>query len=317
MHARTGALERKPQWLIGGVAFVAGIVLTAIMLGLTAPDEPSSHALGRALVPLVLVSAAMMLVLRRSPLWFRLGWVTLFVMLVLSTTGVALLVRDHILRTRALNDAVRTMMTQMQQVVRDPDVVPVIALERPENDEDYALAIYLTRWIVQSRRDNRKQYLDALQAAGWDRLLMAEELARPGAQATARTRIAAVRRIQEVWIGKERATTRRFLSEMERAELPADFRRGFMRSMAESDVDARADRALASERAIVDAAEDMIEVLFTHRWTREGDAFMFHTQEGLDAYEVADAALQETIRSGERQTEQVLQKIDEYRKKTM
>lgn len=302
------------QWLAATLGFVAGLMVVTALVALGAGGDASP--LQRILLAVIVVATMMFFVLRRSPLWFRLAWVGTFCVLFLGVGSLAIRMQERVVAERQLNLAVQQMPADLQKGMealssgkplpqRDP-------LVRPAEDRDYAMAIYVVRWTVQSRIDSYKRYLDELAAIGWERTIEPEELERPDAREVMRARIAMAHKALDARIARERKITRGYMDGMKSADLPRDFRRGFEQRARTIDADRSVNDFAAAERAIIKAIETFAETMLSYAWDHEDGQYLFHSDAGLAAFEKAQAALLRAIEAGEagrRDTEQRMQEL--------
>lgn len=307
----------SPQWIAATIGFVLGIIVAAIFVAVGAGGEDGQHILGRIAVAVVLVSAVMLFVLRRSPGWFRLTWVVVFSLFLLGTGALGVTIQRRMAAEQALNSAVQSMPRELQQAmdaIRQGRPLPQHApLVRPEKDVDYAMAIYLAKSTVRARIENQQRYMEELKTVDWDRLLEPSEYRRPDARARARARIDGALKALEGRVSREHATTRAFMEGMRKADLPAGFRNGFEQRSNEVDARRNIDEMAASERTVIHAASRVSDVLLTHRWQPEGSDLMFETDAGLNAFREAQTALNDAIRASETRDTQSQRKLQDLR----
>jgi hypothetical protein len=313
MHQPT----KKPQWLAAAIGFVACWLLSTIVTGTLSGNEPSTYVLGRVVGGVLLSAIAMMIVLRHSPVWFRLVWLGTFVLFMSGVNGIALLVRDQQRKEQQLYSDISTATVDLQRAMetstgttsRPIRETPV----RPDDDDPYAIAGYLMKRVVQQRTESQARYEAELEAAGWGLLTEPKELLRPDARKAADARIAGARKALDDWLARERRITLAFLNDMRSKNLPADFARGVEAGASKLDMEQDFKRVRDSERAIIDASAAMVDALLRHRWVYENDELMFYTDQGLEAYRAASERLQASVRASDALKAEKRQRLTEIR----
>ncbi len=307
----------SPQWIAAIVGFMLGIVAAAIVVAVGAGGESGRSVLGVLFVAVVAISALMLFVLRRSPVWFRLVWVTVFSLFLMGTGALGVAIQRRMAAERELNTVVQNMPRELQEAMAAiqqgkplPKRPPLV---RPERDADYAMAIYLTKSTVYARIDNQQRYMDDLKAVDWERLLEPAEYHRPDSRERARARVAGALKALDTRIEREHAVTRTFVEGMRKADLPAGFRSGFEQRASEIDINREIDELAASERKAIQAASRVSEVLLDHPWQRQGNDLMFETDTGLYAFRAAQAALDAAIRDSEARDRRTERKVQDLR----
>jgi len=303
MTTKGRGMAEKPQWIAAVVGFVVGLIVTVMILGVTTGEEGAAQVMGRVAGAVLLTGIAMLLVLRYSPLWFRLSWFAIYALLLFGMSGLAVVVRERIRNEQLVAEAVQAAQHETQVAMQAANAgyayAPKGKIERPKDARPHQLAAYLIRSTVRERIDNRNRYFADIKAADWEHVLEPDQLQRRDARAAADARVAAARKAVDDWIARENATTRRVMREVDTAELPSDFRRGFAKGLASSDLERKLEQSAASERAVIDATAELVNALLAHRWVYENDALLFHTDAGLEAYRSAQANLERRTRESE------------------
>ena len=310
--------QHSPQWILGLVGFFAGLIAVIVVLSMTESGETFAIMLGRVVAPVLLTVVAMLILLRFSPLWFRVLWAALFLGLTLGLSSFGLLVRDQIQQEQAFYREMDKTMVQAQRGLESlksgtatgeawPEPQP------PRGDEGYDRAIYAFRHVVWERLRNQQMYQADLQACGWSKLLDSTDLHKRDAKAVTERRLAGARAAIDGWRTRELATTQRFVAAARAAKMPADFRRGFEKGLAEARAERRIETSVQSERAIIDAAEKQVRILLRTRWQMDGDMFMFYDDASMNAFNEAGETLQQRIREGERHAREASQEIWDVR----
>jgi hypothetical protein len=307
--------QPAPQWPAAVIGFIVGMIVLVMLLSVTTADESAGAIMGRVVGALLLTGLAMLFVLRASPLWFRLGWLAVYVLFVLGLTTLSVAIRERIRDERMLAQALHSAQQEMHRATlaaREGRQTPLSKrLEAPEPGDSHALAAYLMQSVVRERIENRNRYLADIDAIGWDRLLEAEDLRRRDARALVNARVAGARKAVDDWIARERATTQKVLREMRRTELPSAFRKGFETSLAGTDIDRRFEDVADSERGLIDGGAALAEVLLRERWVEEGDEILFETERGLEAFRRAQAELQARAQAADRSARESLRSLEE------
>jgi hypothetical protein len=271
--------------------------------------------MGRVAGALLLTGLIMLFVLRVSPLWFRLGWLGVYVVFVLGLTTLSVAIRERIRDERMLAEALQSAQEEMMRATlaarEGRQTPPSKLLEAPDPGDAHALAAYLLQSAVRERIENRNRYLADIDAIGWNRLLEAEDLRRRDARALMNRRVAGARKAVDDWIARERATTQKILREMRRTELPSAFRKGFERSLASTDIDRRFQDVADSERGMIDAGAALAEVLLRERWVEQGDEILFETERGLQAFRTAQSELLTRSEAAQRSARESLRTLEE------
>lgn len=306
------SVEKPPQWGAALAGMLVSLFLCITAIGRAPADSGGAYALGTALIPAIV----MCLVLRNSPLWFRLGWIGLLVAIVLGATAVR---QDSSRKMDALLTDTSVAADQIGELMKagnDGAAVKVPdGLQAPTGDDPYALAGYYLKRMVMLRAQSHNRYLAELDAVGWERVLEPDELRKPDARAVLAERVKKARTSITAWIGRERAITHGFIRDMRALKLPAGFASGIEKGANSSDFDRQFDEVADSERGIVDAIQRVAEVFLAHRWQMQGEELLFETEAGLSAYRSASATLEQRMADQERLSAQQKAKFDSLRKR--
>lgn len=320
MQYRPGlqAPGRRPQWLAAVIGFVVGIVASALVMTLTGAEDSASVALGRVIAPVVLTSAAMLFVLRRSPAWFRVLWVVAFAGLIVGVTGLGVTVRTYVQQQQAfyreLDESIAESQRAFREVDRNVDT-PAPAPRPPASDEGYARANYVYRRVMWERLESARRYQRDLRASGWSQLLEPTELRAADARGRVQQRAGNARKAVDDWVRREHAIIRRFARDMAKERLPFGIREGFTRAIASGDAERRYAAIAASEKSIIDAEVRVADILLSNRWQWDArqQAFLFYTDAGLADFQRAQSDLDARIREGEARRNEMEQQVSRLR----
>lgn len=305
------SVEKSPQWGAALAGMLVSLFLCISAIGRAPADSGGAYAVGTALIPAII----MCLVLRTSPLWFRLGWIGLLVAVLLGATAFR---QDSTRKMDALLSDTSVAADQIGELMKagnDGAAVKVPdGLQAPTGDDPYLLAGYYLKRTVMLRAQSHNRYLAELDAVGWERVLEPDELRKPDARAVLAERVRKARASIAAWIGRERAITQGFIRDMRALKLPAGFASGIENGVS-SDFDRQFDEVADSERGIVDAIQRVAEVFLAHRWQMQGEELLFETEAGLSAYRSANATLEQRMADQERLSARQKAKFDSLRKR--
>ena len=299
-----GSRLNRPQWGIAIGGFFVGAFALTVVLGMTSPEETSATVLGRVVAPVLLTSIATMILMRRSPLWFRALWLTGFVGATLGVSSLGLMARDRIHDERAFNDGIRETVDGLQRALDELNYRDGVPAARPKptlkpEEGRYARALLVFRTAMWERVEDKRLYQQALQDCEWQRALEPTDLQKPDANALLKKRLACAGAAIDAWAARERTTTRDFVRDMAAAEMPADFRKGFEKGIARGEERSQFERSVASEREVLAVAGRQAELLISLRWEMDGETIMFHSERDKQAFDEAQRELRRAMRDNE------------------
>lgn len=294
MHRTTPA---GPQWARAIPAFAVGVLLAAWLIAGGAGAESLEYMVGR-LAGAVLVTAALaMVLLWRSPLWFRLVWLAAYVCFLVGIGGAALHARERARENQAfeqdLIEAVEKMGSAIDEINAGRPRIDVLPEGAAADDRRYGEANFAFRSLLQARLDNHYRLEDDIKALDMPRLLEPENLRGPKARARVKERITAARTTVDDWVTRDREATQAFKDAWSRAERPEALRDVIDLAGMSREHERSLLRSRDAQMAMIDALEESADVLLRHRWTIRDEVLLFHDEAGLRAFEAAQGKLRQ------------------------